>query len=152
MYINLHIASREYVNTFRFSIILKKRSISISFGSGILEFNPQLAGQDVTPANLEFGSVSSRRRERREKSASAASTTPGHQHPFYTHHTSSFTAINDETAPSTNQTPSIDPYQSSVEYRLQELTKRLLTLETKLSEDVSTVLLILRNQFQSNNL
>jgi hypothetical protein len=38
-----------------------------------LEFNPQLAGQDITPANLEFGSTSSRRRERREKSFSAAS-------------------------------------------------------------------------------
>lgn len=44
---------------------------------GILEFNPQLAGQDVTPANLEFGSVSSRRRERREKSVSTASGLPG---------------------------------------------------------------------------
>jgi hypothetical protein len=40
---------------------------------GILEFNPQLAGQDITPANLEFGSVSSRRRERREKSFSGVS-------------------------------------------------------------------------------
>ena len=83
MHINLHIASNEYVNTFRFSIILKKRSISISFDSGILEFNPQLAGQDVTPANLEFSSVSSRRRERREKSASAASATPGRASVFY---------------------------------------------------------------------
>ncbi len=44
---------------------------------GILEFNPQLAGQDITPANLEFGSTSSRRRDRREKSFSGASAFQG---------------------------------------------------------------------------
>jgi hypothetical protein len=47
------------------------------FFLGILEFNPQLAGQDITPANLEFGSVSSRRRERREKSFSDTSALQG---------------------------------------------------------------------------
>jgi hypothetical protein len=47
------------------------------FFQGILEFNPQLAGQDITPANLEFGSMSSRRRDRREKSFSGASILQG---------------------------------------------------------------------------
>jgi len=46
---------------------------------GILEFNPQLAGQDITPANLEFGSVSSRRHERREKSFSGVSAFQSNQ-------------------------------------------------------------------------
>lgn len=40
---------------------------------GILEFNPQLAGQDITPANLEFGTIVARRHDRREKSFSGAS-------------------------------------------------------------------------------
>lgn len=42
-----------------------------------MEFNPQLAGQDITPVNLEFGSTSSRRRERREKSFSGTSAQHG---------------------------------------------------------------------------
>ncbi len=46
---------------------------------GILEFNPQLAGQDITSANLEFGSISSRRRERREKSFSGVSASQGNK-------------------------------------------------------------------------
>jgi hypothetical protein len=50
---------------------------------GILEFNPQLAGQDITPANLDFGSVSSRRRERREKSFSAASAYQGKKYKIF---------------------------------------------------------------------
>ena len=45
--------------------------------TGILEFNPQLAGQDITPANLEFGSIAARRRDRREKSFSAVSVSQG---------------------------------------------------------------------------
>jgi len=44
---------------------------------GILEFNPQLAGQDITPANLEFGSMTARRRDRREKSFSGVSVLQG---------------------------------------------------------------------------
>ncbi len=44
---------------------------------GILEFNPQLAGQDITPANLEFGSMTARRRDRREKSFSGVSVIQG---------------------------------------------------------------------------
>ncbi|CAF2092041.1 unnamed protein product [Rotaria magnacalcarata] len=119
---------------------------------GILEFNPQLAGQDITPANLEFGSIVSRRRDRRGKSFSGASALPSNQAPYYSHQPSLFTAVNDELAPLADDTQSLDPYQSSVEYRLQELTKRLSTLETKLSEDVSTVLLILQHQFPTNNL
>jgi hypothetical protein len=47
------------------------------FVIGILEFNPQLAGQDITPANLEFSSGSSRRRDRREKSLSGVSAYQG---------------------------------------------------------------------------
>ncbi|UJR33065.1 hypothetical protein I4U23_020524 [Adineta vaga] len=129
------------------------KEININFiVLGILEFNPQLAGQDVTPANLEFSSISSRRRERQEKSVSATPSLPGNQNPFYSHQGSSFIAVNDEIIPLTNQIPSLDPYQSSVEHRLQELTKRLSTLETKLTEDVSTVLLILQSQFPTNNL
>ncbi|CAF1014959.1 unnamed protein product [Adineta steineri] len=52
----------------------------------------------------------------------------------------------------TNQSQAFDPYQSNIDYRFQELTKRLSTLETKLTEDVSTVLLILQRQFPTNNL
>jgi hypothetical protein len=37
----------------------------------------QLAGQDITPANLEFSSGSSRRRDRREKSLSGVSAYQG---------------------------------------------------------------------------
>ncbi|CAF3423784.1 unnamed protein product [Rotaria sp. Silwood1] len=118
----------------------------------ILEFNPQLAGQDITPANLEFGSITSRRRDRRGKSFSGASAYQGNQPPFYSHQPSLFTTINDELVPLAYQSQSFDPYQSSVEYRLQEITKRLSTLETKLTEDVSTVLSILRRQFPTNNL
>lgn len=121
-------------------------------GAGILEFNPQLAGQDITPANLEFGSTVSRRRERREKSFSATSALQGNQIPFYSHHPLSYPGVHDEFTPLTSQTQSLDPYQSSVEYRLQELTKRLNLLETKLIEDVSTVLSILQRQFPGNNL
>ena len=61
-----------------------------------MEFNPQLAGQDITPANLEFGTTSLRRRERREKSFSAASAFQGHQ-PL------SFTGVNDESVPLVSQ-------------------------------------------------
>ncbi|CAF0762316.1 unnamed protein product [Adineta steineri] len=120
--------------------------------SCILEFNPQLAGQDVTPANLEFGSASFRRRERREKSFSGASVLQTVQHPFYSQQPSSLQAINDELVPLTNQSQAFDPYQSNIDYRFQELTKRLSTLESKLTEDVSTVLLILQRQFPTNNL
>jgi hypothetical protein len=84
------------------------------FFIGILEFNPQFAGQDITPANLEFRSVSTRRRERREKSFSATSAFQGNiqiltsffifpvlvnQHPLHSHQSSSFTAVNDELVP-----------------------------------------------------
>ncbi|CAF2556008.1 unnamed protein product [Rotaria sp. Silwood2] len=124
-----------------------------SLTAGILEFNPQLAGQDITPANLEFGSTASRRRDRREKSLSGVSGFQVTQ-PSYNAapRTSSFTAVADEFIPSTNQLHSLDPYQSSVEYRLQELTKRLTILETKLTEDVSSVLTILQRQFPPNSL
>ncbi|CAF0771433.1 unnamed protein product [Rotaria sordida] len=76
----------------------------------------------------------------------------GNQPPFYSHQPSLFTPTNDELVPLARQSQSFDPYQSSVEYRLQELAKRLSTLETKLTEDVSTVLSILRRQFPTNNL
>ena len=62
------------------------------FVVGILEFNPQLAGHDITPANLEFGSMSIRRRERREKSFSDVSAIQSNQ-------PSSFTAVHDELIP-----------------------------------------------------
>ncbi|CAF1107648.1 unnamed protein product [Rotaria sordida] len=113
----------------------------------ILEFNPQLAGQDITPANLEFGSTASRRRDRREKSLSGVS---GFQAVQSAHRRSSYTVTADELIPSINQLHSLDSYQSSVEYRLQELTKRLVTLETKLTEDVTSVLTILQRQFPTN--
>jgi len=58
-----------------------------------LEFNPQLAGQDITPANLEFGSTSTRRRSRREKSFSAASNA------VYSHHPLSYHGGHDEFTP-----------------------------------------------------
>jgi hypothetical protein len=61
---------------------------------GILEFNPQLAGQDITPANLEFGSLTARRRDRREKSFSGVSAFQGNQPSR-----SSFTAAPDELIP-----------------------------------------------------
>ena len=83
-----------------------------------MEFNPQLAGQDITPANLEFGSTSTRRRERREKSLSGASAQHGknsnqfqiclphrfsfigNQPPFYSHQPSSCSAAaHDEIVP-----------------------------------------------------
>ncbi|CAF1458978.1 unnamed protein product [Adineta ricciae] len=115
--------------------------------TSILEFNPQLAGQDITPANLEFGTVVTRRRDRREKSFSGASMFHGNQSSSNAFHRSSFTAVNDELIPLTNQSSTLDPYQSSIEYRLQELTKRLTVLETKLTEDVSSVLTILQRQF-----
>ncbi|CAF1336077.1 unnamed protein product [Rotaria sp. Silwood1] len=125
----------------------------LSLTAGILEFNPQLAGQDITPANLEFGTIASRRRDRREKSFSGVSGFQAH-HSSYSAgpRRSSFIAGADELMPSTNHLQSLDPYQSSVEYRLQELTKRLVTLETKLSEDVSSVLTILQRQFPPNSL
>ncbi|UJR14104.1 hypothetical protein I4U23_001100 [Adineta vaga] len=117
--------------------------------NSILEFNPQLAGQDITPANLEFGTIGARRRDRREKSFSGASMLHGNQSLLNAFHRSSFTAVNDELIPMTNQSSTFDPYQSSVEYRLQELTKRLTILETKLTEDVASVLSILQRQFPS---
>lgn len=86
---------------------------------GILEFNPQLAGQDITPANLEFGSVVSRRRDRREKSFSGVSALQNNQTTLNATHRASFTAIGDDLNPS----QTLDPYQTSVEYRIQELTK-----------------------------
>ncbi|CAF5186768.1 unnamed protein product [Rotaria magnacalcarata] len=123
---------------------MKKQSKSI------LEFNPQLAGQDITPANLEFGSLSSRRRDRREKSLSGLSGLQATQSSSTSaRNRSSFT---DELSSSTIHLQTLDPYQSSVEYRLQELTKRLSTLETKLSEDVSSVLAILQRQYPTNQL
>ncbi|CAF1102692.1 unnamed protein product [Adineta steineri] len=121
------------------------------FVLGILEFNPQLAGQDITPANLEFGSTASRRRDRREKSFSGASIFYGNQSSLNAIHRSSFTAAPDDLVPLTNQSQTLDAYQSSIEYRLQELTKRLTTLETKLTEDVSSVLMILQRQFPTDS-
>ncbi|CAF0970868.1 unnamed protein product [Adineta ricciae] len=133
-------------------VVLRKQQVIITFLSSnysILEFNPQLAGQDITPANLEFGTIVTRRRDRREKSFSGASMFHGNQSSSNAFHRSSFTAVNDELIPLTNQSSTLDPYQSSIEYRLQELTKRLTVLETKLTEDVSSVLTILQRQFPS---
>ena len=67
---------------------------------GILEFNPQLAGQDITPANLEFGTVVSRRRDRREKSFSGVSALQNNQTNLNANHRASFTAIGDDLNPS----------------------------------------------------
>jgi len=66
---------------------------------GILEFNPQLAGQDITPANLEFGSSASRRRDRREKSFSGASALQGPQLSLNAIHRASFGGAADESIP-----------------------------------------------------
>ena len=66
---------------------------------GILEFNPQLAGQDITPANLEFGSVVSRRRDRREKSFSGVSVLQNNQPNLNAIHRASLTAIGDDLNP-----------------------------------------------------
>lgn len=64
-----------------------------------MEFNPQLAGQDITPANLEFGSTASRRRDRREKSFSGASALQGPQLSCNAIHRSSFGGLVDESIP-----------------------------------------------------
>ncbi|CAF1106270.1 unnamed protein product, partial [Didymodactylos carnosus] len=42
-----------------------------------------------------------------------------------------------------------DSYNNNVEYQIQDLSKRLDLLETKLSQDMSTVLTILQRQFPS---
>lgn len=78
-------------------IIIIRRKHSIV---GILEFNPQLAGQDITPANLEFGSVVSRRRDRREKSFSGVSVLQNNQPTLNANYRASFTAIADDSNPS----------------------------------------------------
>jgi len=66
---------------------------------GILEFNPQLAGQDITPANLEFGSITARRRDRREKSFSGVSTLQSNIPSSNAVHGSSFTGTTEDSIP-----------------------------------------------------
>lgn len=46
-------------------------------GVGILEFSPLKAGQDVTPANLEFGHASHNHHEKERKRSSGFSTLTG---------------------------------------------------------------------------
>ena len=83
--------------------------------TGILEFDPKLAGQDVTPANLEFGSLTYHHRERREKSSSSTSALKGknsnieyiqsnscslgNQLPLCFHQSSLYNAVNDDLIP-----------------------------------------------------
>ncbi|CAF0970337.1 unnamed protein product, partial [Didymodactylos carnosus] len=131
----------------------------------ILEFDPTLAGQDITPANLDFN-LRKDKTYRRDKSLGTSSVITGNDLQGRTFPNVELQIENSKeeyiplvdnmqisdhykTQDSMPYGQMYDPYNSSVEYRIQELSKRLNSLETKLSQDISTVLTILQKQFPS---